>query len=293
MNVEKMLPVETLIPLVEEYTPIANQMFDYLNGRVNPPYNMCKLIISSYDQCNFAEFRKPNIVILFLYSIISSFYPNDMDIKSVMLMTLTHELSHACQETNMVKYGSDPFYREQVENSNEAHARLWVLNHMNEIHRRFGFTMTFPQWAIEEAKRNDPEYQQTSGKYFYLYAIVDILYRRQNFVQMFESIFDSYDEMFIAINDSNKVWFKHKGQYLLDPDTVKQFGDILSYCRRGMALGAFHVVLNQIQTEIKVPNLPPMPALILNFEISNFRYAPIIGIETVSQLDSMRRNNQL
>lgn len=293
MDLNRLLPIETLIPLVETYTPYTRDVFDFLNGRVNPYYNKCRLIISSYDKYNFAEFRKPDLVVIYLHSIISTFYPDDLKIKSVILMTLAHELSHACQETNMTRYGRDPYYKEEVEKTNEAHARQWVINNMDEIHKRFGFRMTFPKYAVEEAFRDGARYQQTSGKEFYIYAFVDLLYRKERFIDKFVDLFDQYSDIMVCINNGPKVWFKNKGNYLLDQDTVGQFSSIMQYCRRGISLGSFDISLNAKVAPIHIEGLPDRNILILDFIITNFRYTPIIGIETVSDLDSMRQNKEL
>ena len=298
MDLSKLLPIETLLPLRMQYKSFAIHVFNFLNGKINPPYNICNLFISSYDRNNFAEFRKPNIVVLYLDSIICSFYPNELNIKSTILMTLAHELSHSCQDTDMTRYGTDPYYKEMIENSNEANTEKWVIDHMDEIYNEFGFAIQFPQNIIDTMNKNIKNYTLTDGKSFYIYSIIDILYRKAIFIKPIEDVFDKYQNIFICINDGEKIWIKYRGEYILESSTISKFGEVMGYCRRGIALGAFAIVMKMRDLKsVKIGNgdvyFDAGSSVLLNFEITNFRYAPIIGVETIEELDNMRRNNEL
>ena len=169
---------------------------------------------------------------------------------------------------------------------------------MDEIYNEFGFAIEFNQNTIDAMNKNIKNYTITDGKSFYLYSIIDILYRRDIFIKPMEEVFDKYQNIFICINDGEKIWIKYRGEYLLEPSTISKFGEIMRYCRRGMALGAFSILMKTRDLKsVKIGNddayFDAGTAVLLNFEITNFRYAPIIGVETIEELDNMRRNNEL
>jgi len=273
MNQE--LPIDIVISEVERFKPFAIEAFNYLNGNINP-FTYCYLYIRMYDTVNYAEFRKPNTVCLFLGSIICHFYGKDEDIKSVILMTLAHELSHSCQNTDMVRYTNDPYYREVVEESNEAHTIKWMTEHMNEIYKRFGFRYIYNNDAMNNLYPKHINYEYSALKEYYINCIIDVVYRNQKYRKPLIDLFDSNNNIGFAIDTSDYIFIKYNGNYM--EEGLEGFNKLLSqYCRTGLAINYFNVVL----TTRNIQN-----GIIIRLHFDNVRYCPINGIGTVKEIES-------
>lgn len=283
MTKEELMPIESVLVEMEKYTPITVNMFNYLNGNINP-YNICNLYIKMYSTINFAEFRKPNTVTIFLGSIVTMFYGKDLDIKSVILMTLAHELSHSCQNTDMVRYTNDPYYRQMVEDTNEGYTEQWVYNHMKEIHKLFGFKMQYSRWAKKNIMPKATEYQPAGLKDYFVHTIVDVVYRDASYIDPLNKIFEENQTLLFSIDNSDIVMLKHNGQYL--NQSVQPFGKILyDYCRAGLGIKYFKVAVY-----LKRCDIDNVEGKWLHFILEDVRYCPIVGIETVPQIESMDEN---
>ena len=77
---------------------------------------------------------------------------------------------------------------------------------------------------------------------------------------------------------------KFNGQYL--NQSVQPFGKIFyDYCRAGLGIKYFKVA-----AYLKRCNVEETEGKWLNFILENVRYCPIVGIETVPQIESMDEN---
>lgn len=283
MTKEELMPIELVLTEMERYTPITINMFNYLNGNINP-YNPCNLYIKMYNTINFAEFRKPNTVTVFLGSIVTVFYGKDLDIKSVILMTLAHELCHSWQNTDMVRYTYDPYYKQMIEDTNEGYTEKWISDHMKEIYKIFGFKVQYSRWAKKNILPKAEEYQPVELKDYFVHTIVDVVYRDGQYIEPLNKVFEETQTLLFSINDSDIVMLKFNGQYL--NQSVQPFGKILyDYCRAGLGIKYFKVA-----AYLKRCNVEETEGKWLNFILENVRYCPIVGIETVPQIESMDEN---
>ena len=269
-----MIPIDLMLQVYNGYAELATNIFNYMNGKINEE-NYCRLVISTYDMHNFAEFRKPNTVIIYLGNIISTYYPEDLKVKSVILMTIAHELSHAVQDTNMVKYGYDPYYQSMVEQTNEARAEKWVKDHMREIHKLFGFRLKFSKEAINVIMPKAVNYEQFSIKNHYLYTLVDVVYRDKKYIPPLTELMDKDDNLLFSINDSKVIPIKRDGQFLYD--SVYEFNIIIDhYCRKTIVVKNFTVQLTITKVETECKN---GYGTWIRLFITNARYNPVIGIK--------------
>lgn len=287
MTKEELMPIEIILKEMEKYTPITIDMFNYLNGNINP-YNPCNLYIKMYNTTNFAEFRKPNTVTVFLGSIITIFYGQDLDIKSVILMTLAHELSHSWQNTDMVRYTYDPYYKQMIEDTNEGYTEKWISDHMKEIHKLFGFKVQYSRWAKKNILPKAVEYQSANLKDYFIHTIVDVVYRDSKYIKPLNDVFDKEQTILFSIDDSEIIILKLNGMYL--EQSIQSFGQILfNHCRAGLGIKYFKVAVYLQHCTLK-PEYNNVEGVWLRFILEDVRYCPIVGIETVPQIESMDEN---
>ena len=122
----------------------VKKLFAYLNGRVNT-LNLCTLNIMYYSRLNYAQFQYPNIVTVFLSSILDEFYFDDGiltkrdRVLTVLALTMTHELFHADQCVDPLSYKKDPSYSSNVEYAAEYNAEKFCLSHKRELENLLGF----------------------------------------------------------------------------------------------------------------------------------------------------------
>ena len=133
--------VYTLTSLYQHYAPEIERVFYYLNGKVNQ-LNKCQLVMGYYSPINFACFRYPNYVIVYVGSLIDVFCdrenPRDM-ILSIASLTIAHELLHADQCIDARQYKVNADYCNNIENSAEYNAEIWCYAHKQDFKRELGF----------------------------------------------------------------------------------------------------------------------------------------------------------
>ena len=133
--------VYTLTTLYQQYVPLVERLFDYLNGKINT-LNKCTLVMGYYSPINFACFKYPNYVIVYLGSLIDTFCdresPRDMILSSAAI-TIAHELFHADQCINSREYKKSADYCTNIENAAEYNAEIWCYAHKQELKKYCGF----------------------------------------------------------------------------------------------------------------------------------------------------------
>lgn len=139
-----MSPLE-MATVYQKYTPIVLDLFNYLNGRINP-LNICTPLIGGFSVDNYAQFQYPNRMCIFLGSIIENFYDkNDSDqdnidiIMSVVALCLSHELYHANQNIDAHRYKNDDQYMKNIEDSTEYLAEKFCIDNTEMFKLKFGF----------------------------------------------------------------------------------------------------------------------------------------------------------
>lgn len=139
-----MNPLE-MATVYQKYAPIALNVFNYLNGKINP-LNLCIPYIAGFSTDNYAQFQYPNRMCLFLGSIIENFYNRDKSdqentdiIMSVVSLCLAHELYHANQNIDAYKYKHNDEYRKNIEDSVEYLAEVFCIDNSKTFESEFGF----------------------------------------------------------------------------------------------------------------------------------------------------------
>ena len=262
-------PFEELYPQIVYYTPFVEDVFRYLNGYINP-YNPCRLHIKLYSAINYAEYAKPDIAIVYLGSIINNCWGDDNLIKTVIIMTLAHELSHSWQNTDMIRYTYDPYYKKEIEDQNEGRTERWIIDHSDEIYSRFGVRIEYSDWAINSVMPNAEYYQHNNPGDYFLHTILDVAYRNKNYIDPLTKLFNSEESIIFRIDDSPKVLLKYKGEYNIN--AIPAFNRLINqYCRIGIAAGYF-----TISVEIMDVSIFDTKGIDLHMHISNKFYEPII-----------------
>lgn len=261
-------PFEEIYPFIEHYTPFVHGVFRYLNGNINPD-NPCTLHIRLYSDVNYAEYAKPDIVVVYLGSIINNYWMDDDSIKRVIIMTIAHELSHSWQSTDMIRYTYDPYYKQQIENQNEGRTEQWLLAHADEIYKLFGIQMEYSDWAMREVYPHGDEYESANVGHYYIHTILDVVYRNEKFKEPLEKLFNGYDSIIFHIDDSEKCLLKFKGEYNIR--AIYAFNRIISkYCRIGISISYFTIELEIID----IPIFDTM-GIDVHMHIRNQYYNPI------------------
>lgn len=230
---EAIRSVDEIYPMMVPSRELVCNVFNYLNGRINPE-NPCRLVIGDYHSTNYAEFRKPDIVVVYLASIINDYYLRPYLIPGLLVMVIGHELSHSIQETNMILYTADKTAREFIENTNDAHAQEWIIAHKDEIKDVLGIDIIYSDYTFNLIREYSDKYVKAQLRDYYIHTIVDVVYRADKFLDPLYELFNKYSSIAMSINDSETFLIKSNGEYV---DNIATFNaGIALACRRG---GAF------------------------------------------------------
>lgn len=261
-------PFEVIWPEIEKYRPFVIDLFRFLNGYINPN-NPCRLYINMYHNTNFAEYAKPDIITVYLGSIVDHYFGNDAMIKKIIIVAVSHELSHSIQNLDMVRYSNDPYYRDTVEKQNEGRTELWLTAHEQEIYQRFGVHIKFSDLAIKNTHPHGYDYEQAAMREYYLNVIMDVIYRNNKARTVLSDLFDANQTIAFQLNDSDKVLLKYKGIY--NDRGIYSFNQIVNdHCRRGAYITYF-----KIKTEIKHEDIFGENGIIIHMAISDQFCKPI------------------
>lgn len=273
------LDVYTMLRLFQQYQEDVKALFSYLNGRINKT-NICTLNILYYSGRNYAQFQYPNIVTVFLGSIISDFYfaveelPLRDRILTVLSIVMAHELYHADQHINPATYKKDIAYCNNVENAAEYNAEKFCMSHKREMEQAFGFTFSVGNIATSPYG----EYHRITIDDYYGNLILGT----------FRS-FDIYNEFtkYLSAGDCKNLWLhviykdydsyaavKKHGRLIDDTQQMSIFASTLEGIRRGIASCNYTMMMYA-----KVS--PPLDdsgttVQVFTIEITNMNYCPFI-----------------
>ena len=221
------------------YSNFAIRAFEFLNGRINP-FNICYLSIEMYSKNNYAEFRKPNTVSLYLGSILNDYDSctgdpeDDRDIKTIIIMTLSHELAHSTQNTDMIRYTNDPYYRDDIEKQNEAYTEHWITEHQTEIFNALGVVVSYSSFAIRNIMPLYTQYEVATLEQYYVHTLLDVVYRNKKFVEPMTIAFRKYNSILLRFNNGIRMLIKKNGEY--NPNIIQTFNKIVrTTFRKGTA----------------------------------------------------------
>lgn len=161
--------MQTQFTIVDAYMKIKDdvaKLFNYMNGKVNP-HNPCILNLAYFSPCNYAQYQAPNLISIFLGSIIQMSLELDKAdktnslrdyIMSITAVTTAHELTHSEQCIDPIKYSKDAAYATMIENSAEYNAEIFCVSHRFEFKEQFGFEfvtvsrtdpIAYPEWNYQ------------------------------------------------------------------------------------------------------------------------------------------------
>lgn len=211
----------------EKYKQFALDVFGYLNGKVNPD-NPCIYYTGYFNRKNYAEYRKPNIINLYIGTMMSERDKYDEEIvKGIIILAITHELAHANQSACMIKYGIDPAYMREIENDAEWKAQTFLQSMQNDIKERFGVDITrvFAEYGLVKANTYPLEFDDID---YYVNTLIDMFMGDISRATFLYQIF-MFDNVGIIL-DGEMVEIKRNGELL---DSISDFNKALSRYRRG------------------------------------------------------------
>lgn len=216
---------EQLYHKINSYYGFTRDVFNFLNGYINP-YNPCILHIEMFNTFHYGEFSKPNHVAIFLGNICRNHYSDDMFIKKIIITSIAHELSHSSQELSMMTYVDDMYYKNMIEDSNEAYTEIWITQHADEIRERFGVDVWYTPKAVNDIQPHIVDYRKFDVKNYFINAILDTVYRNLVMKTTIEMSFDKYQSITFHMNDSPTCLIKYNGRY--NPEAIPMFCRILN-----------------------------------------------------------------
>ncbi|MCM1223417.1 MAG: hypothetical protein NC548_54110 [Lachnospiraceae bacterium] len=215
------------------YTEVAHRIFNYMNGRVNSLNRNCELYTDMYDLVSDKSgyLDAPNRVIIFIGNIIemwNGYIASDRisTICTTIAWVIAHELLHADQDLNLLRYAKDDNYRDEIERQVQKASYDWVKYHAAEIEQACGFKVVI-EYLTTDNLDHSAVYKKNSIKNFYIQSIYNVVFRAVSTVPQLDKIFidDSYMES-IQINiDGNRVLIKNKGEYL--EENIPEFCEIM------------------------------------------------------------------
>ena len=180
------------------YTPIVLNLFEYLNGRINPN-NKCIPLIAGFDEDMFACFQFPNHMTIFLGSIIDKYGfvedPKSYDtVMSVAALCIAHELYHSEQHIDSIAYKNDNNYREFIENGAEYNAEKFCVDHKEDFRKLFGFEYS----AKVYEKKTKIEYR--NERQIIADAVLGFLRNIKSYEEV-ENLLDNNENVFLSIDN--------------------------------------------------------------------------------------------
>lgn len=244
------LPNDCFVSLMGKYTPDVTRIFNYLNGQINK-INRCILTISYFSSQNYAQFQYPNLITVFLGSIINNFYdrydderytPDDF-VLSVAALSIAHELFHADQDVDSKKYKNDGDYANNIENAAEYNAEKFCIEHMTEFKVLFGFNYVFPKKIVSPMG----VYELCDPKHFYPHMLLG-LFRNIKIYDDLMSLINSKtrNNVFVEIRYSDKLYvgrfpIKVGGEIPMDSSSISNVVSILNQFRYGSSTMMFEM----------------------------------------------------
>ena len=223
--------------LILQYTPEIVEIFNYLNGRVNKR-NICTMNVVGYSQNNYAQFQHPNLVSVFVGSIVSDYYdcaePRN-GILSIATLVMAHELFHADQYLNAHQYRYEDGFADNVENAAEYQAESFCLSHKHELSEKFNFRYVFGRESLRRYAFS--VYQTPSIEEYYLNTILGIFRSKEIYDDM-KTLLDNPNnpnvDISVTIGDSvYRAIIKEDGVINSSNNDVVTFNYVMMKARGG------------------------------------------------------------
>ena len=255
---------------LDEFIPYTQRLFDAMNREISPR-NPCTLIIDGFDPYNYAEFRKPNLISVFLGSLLNNLMDKPTATKKACLaMCLIHELYHANQNTSMVLYGKDPEYCTAIEEQAQYSAIEYLKHNREYFISNFEFD---PYECLELNAITHTPYVEFNSKDYYINTIIDVFYRNELVRGALTDLISDpeYPNVGLRFDDFQPIWIKKNNQY--DLNQIPQFNNAILQYRVGTAVMSFKV--NTILFKTKSNNPKENSNMIIHFITEDRTYEPI------------------
>lgn len=273
------ITTDVLLDEMEKYTKFTWDVFNYLNPLISPR-NPCQLYISVYNPYNYGEFRKPNIIDIPLGSIINNFAHQDDMIKAVIILSLCHELYHANQLTDMIRYSYDKEYAKAIEDQAEYQAEKFLFDHSTEIYKLFGINPT--DIFVSKTEKPNSSYEEFDYESYYINTLADVIYRNSEVVPKIKNIFNRTEEQYknlcIAFGDNGKfdsiLVIRYHWNYI--PESLQSFNDEVNRFRVGTACMNYDCTTNILRiSENEYNGILKEGGMCILINITNKTYEPI------------------
>ena len=211
------------------YSTIAKRLFDHMNGRINKMNGNCYLYIDMYDNIRntYATIRYPNHIFLHVGNIVDSWkdewsglIKKEEYICTVLAWAIAHELFHADQAIQMVRYLSNNAYKEDKENDVQRISYDWVCDNQYHLSRLIGIRIDM-EAITSDALPDEGHYRKASPAEFYKQTIANTVLKD---LQLFNKLIFFTDDS--AVSDIVLI-FNKKGSQDRDMITIKSFGRYL------------------------------------------------------------------
>lgn len=230
-----------------KYSIIANNLFNFMNGRINNLNSQCSLYVDMYDllEGTYAHIRYPNNVIINIGTIIDSWdesWAPDISkedyVGTVIAWSLAHELHHADQLISMIMYNRQSDYKSRIEADVERASYDWVKYYSNEISSIGGFNVIISDITTDVLESQEvSNYKKASVKEFYYLTIANIVLRDLELFDKLDVFKDNKEKTINSIalafgnygtnngNGADTIVIKDNGEYL--SESINEFSNIV------------------------------------------------------------------
>lgn len=264
--------VYDLTTLINMYMDDTIKIFEYLNGKVNP-FNKCKLSLCLFSNFNYAQFQYPNMINIFLGSIVDHFADGGRDrVLSIVALCTSHELFHADQSVNGKTYKANAAYSTNVENAAQYNAEVFCYAHRADFRKKFGFNYSV------KVQNDFGTYNKTSYKDYLANSILGI-FRNEELYRVFVEKLLSTENFILSLTYKTFEWDEvttmvklKKGGVVLESQSVfDSYRGLLSEIRRGIAVCDY-----TFSFYISKDIVDGIPFEFLNIIVESIRYNPIL-----------------
>lgn len=272
------LDVYTITNLYEKTQNDIQVLFDYLNGRVNKR-NICILNIQYYSNKNYAQFQYPNMITVFLGSLIDEFFWTDEEytgrdrLLSILSLVMTHELYHADQNINPIHYTKDINYCDNAEKAAEYSAEIFCNSHKRDLMN----LLNFKYCLVGKVTSPYGEYNKASVEDYYGNLLLGTFRNPEIYYRFLEAIRDpSIENLGVSIGYKDIYYkqslVKFNGNLLDDRKHIGEFASMLMDVRKGIASCKYTMTITIGNSVGKGCDT----VRVFHIEIVNIEYAPFI-----------------
>lgn len=226
----------------KKYKPLAINIFNWLNGKVNTINNSAILEAIMYKDNTtglLANLRYPMCVTIYLGGILESLdevpeYSYYNSVCSLITLATVHELLHADQALSIIEYSRNPTYCIMIEDAIERESYVWVMNNISIIrdNLEFDVDMSFmPGQIVKRYYETTSSYTRINAEIYYKQTMSNILLRSSALPLEIEQVLNKSENIEVVFNSNTHIIVKMHGIYVME--NIPTFSH-LSYTFSGM-----------------------------------------------------------